>query len=152
VDGLGWTVGTGVSRDTNLCGVVKCDDGETVVILHGTDDSAAGVSHYIQNVQAHALLGLEVFAQTGCIRTHGARDIDNEAEIQGCASARVLLFGDRLARWSNSDQYAFARVLTNGDADGQVFTARRGLISWRSVRIEVHHYRRLGRRARGVEI
>ena len=39
-----------------------------------------------------------------------------------------------------------------GDPEGHVFTARRGLISWRSVRIEVPHCRSLCRRAWGVEL
>ena len=142
----------GENRDTHLCGVGECDDGETVIVLHGTEDSAAGMLDYIQNVQTRAALGLAVFAQTRCISTHGARDIDNEAEIQRCASARVLLFGDGFARGSNSNEQAFACVFMKSDPEGHVFTARRGLIGWRSVRIEVLHCRRLSRRTRAITL
>ena len=141
---VSWTVSAGVSRDTHLCGVGKCDDGETVIILHRTEDSAAGVLDYIQNVQTRDLLGLAVFAQTWCLSGHGARDIDNEAEIQGCASARMLLFGDGFARGCNSNEQAFARVFMKSDPEERILTARRGLISWRSVRIEVHHCKSMG--------
>ena len=78
---VSWTVSAGVSRDTYLCGVGECDDGETVIILHRTEDSAAGVPDYIQNAQTRDLLGLAVFAQTRCLSRHGARDINDEAEI-----------------------------------------------------------------------
>jgi hypothetical protein len=144
VYGLGWTVGARVSRDTHLCGVAERDDGETVIILHGTEDSAAGMLHYIQNVQTRAFLGLAAFAHARCITIHGARVIDNEAEIQGCAFARVVHFDDGLARWSNSNEQAFARVFMKSDPEGHMFTARIGLMSWKSVGIEVRHCGSLG--------
>ena len=140
--------GAGVSRGTYLRGVGECDDGETVVIPHRTEDSAAGVLDYIQNVQTCVLLGLAVFAQTGCISSHGARNIYDKAEIQGCASARVLLFGDGFARGCYSNEEAFARIFMKSDPEERVLTARGGLISWRSVRIEVHHCMSMGRRTR----
>ena len=137
-----------MSRDTHLCGVGECDDRDAVIIPHRTEDSAAGVLDYIQNVQTCVLLGLAVFAQTRCISTHGSRDINDKAEIQGCAPARVLLFGDGFARGCDSNEEAFARVFMKSDPEERILTARGGLISWRSIRIEVHHCKSMGRRTR----
>ena len=134
-------MGTGASRDTYLCRVGECDDGETVIILHGTEDSAAGMLDYIQNTQTHAFLRLAVFGRGRCVSTHGARDIDNETEIQGCPSTGLLLLSDGLARGSNSNKEAFARVFMKSDPKGHILTARRGLIGWWSFRIDVHHCR-----------
>ncbi len=136
----------GMSRDTHLCRVGECDDGEAVIIPHRTEDSAAGMLDYIQNVQTCVLLALAVFAQTRCISSHGARDINDKAEIQGCTSARVLLFSDGFARGSNSNKETFAHVFMKSDPEERILTARGGLISWRSVRIEVHHCTSMGRR------
>ena len=148
---VSWAVSTGVSIDTHLCGVGECDDGETVIILHRTEDSAAGVLDYIQNVQTRDLLGLAVFAQTKCLSRHGARDINDKTEIQGCASARVFLFCDGFARGCNSNEQAFACVFMKSDPEERILTARGGLISWRGVRIEVYHCKSMGRRTRELD-
>ena len=143
-----------MTRDTYLCRVGKCDNGETVIVLHGTEDSAAGVLDYIQNTQAHALLGIAIFCRGRCIGTHRARDIDNETEVQGCASTGLLLVGDGLARGSHSNEQAFTRIFMKSDSEGNILTTRRGLIGRRGVRIDVHHCRfdkcRWSRRTRGV--
>lgn len=123
------------TRGTYLCSVGECDNRETVIILHGTEDSAAGMLDYIQNAQTHALLGLAIFTRGRCISTHGTRDIYNETKVQGCAFARLLLVGDGLARGSDSNEQAFACIFTESNSEGQVLTTRRGFVGRGSVKV-----------------